>query len=466
MGVSALIIGRARLKNRIVDILVTYRFYYRLKADTRRTIDLTKSPPAKECYRSRKHRQVKQVWRGRSVFGSNTSKAPFLITAVLASLLAASCSSITDRRDVRPLVLRDVPAQRLAYRFEADITVPDDLKNEDSGDKIEAIQIDFNTRRENDALLRTVRSPDGQRALVLYGTEDQPSQAFSIDIYSSDGHFLRNLTPPDLSCVFPETVAWSPNGNFITFIAHRGVKATPTPAPPDAILPEAAEASPLPSIAPAFPAVAMFSTEQIYICNRDGYDLKPLTTREGLIYFYSSWAPDNHALIALACRESEWDAREKEYKLPAGRPRLINPDGTERLLDDNLSDALPAWSPDSSKVAAASDADVMIYDTATTKPTQARIRLREALIAASRVYEEKNSASSKKGDANASKPEAATTSQSATPASFNPIVRLEWPTPEKLFLQTAYVRLLPSDSISTFQRWHLLTLSPQAALLK
>jgi hypothetical protein len=466
MGVSALIIGRARLKNRIVDILVTYRFYYRLKADTRRTIDLTKSPPAKECHRSRKHRQAKQVWRGRSVFGSNTSKAPFLITAVLASLLAASCSSITDRRDVRPLVLRDVPALRLAYRFEADTTVPDDVKNEDTGDKIEAIQIDFNTRRENDALLRTVRSPDGQRALVLYGTEDQPSQAFSIDIYSSDGHFLRNLTPPDLSCVFPETVAWSPNGNFITFIAHRGVKPTPTPAPPDAILPEAAEASPLPSIAPAFPAVAMFSTEQIYICNRDGYDLKPLTTREGLIYFYSSWAPDNHALVALACRESEWDAREKEYKLPAGRPRLINPDGTERLLDDNLSDALPAWSPDSSKVAAASDADVMIYDTATTKPTQARIRLREALIAASRVYEEKNSANSKKGDANARKPEAVTTSQSATPASFNPIVRLEWPTPEKLFLQTAYVRLLPSDSISTFQRWHLLTLSPQAALLK
>jgi hypothetical protein len=36
MGVSAFIIGRARLKNRIVDILVMYRFYYRLKADTRR----------------------------------------------------------------------------------------------------------------------------------------------------------------------------------------------------------------------------------------------------------------------------------------------------------------------------------------------------------------------------------------------------------------------------------------------
>jgi len=367
---------------------------------------------------------------------------------------------------VLPLVLRDVPAQRLAYRFEADIKAPDDVKNEDTGDKIEAIQIDFKTRRENDALLRTVRSPDGQRALVLYGTEDQPSPAFSIDIYSSDGHFLRNLTPPDLSCVFPETVAWSPDGNFITFIAHRGVKPTPTPTPPGATLPETAEPSPLPSVAPAFPAVAMFSTEQIYICNRDGYDLKPLTTREGLIYFYSSWAPDNHALVALACRESEWDAREKEYKLPAGRPRLITVDGAERLLSDDLSEALPAWSPDSSKVAAAFDADVMIFDAATTKPTQARIRLRDALIAASRIYEEKRPAGNKTGDQNASKPETASTSQSAIPASFNPIVRLEWPAPEKLFLQTAYVRLLPNDSISTFQRWHLLLISPQAAVLK
>jgi hypothetical protein len=385
---------------------------------------------------------------------------------VIFVLLTASCSTIMDRREARPLVLRDVPAQRLAYRFEADVKVPEDLANDDAAEKIEAIQLDFNTRRENDALLRTVRSPDGQRALVLYGTEDQPGPAFSIDIYSSDGHFLRNLTPPDLSCVFPETVSWSPDGNFITFIAHRGEKPTPTPTPPGATLPEDAQPSPLPSIAPAFPAVAMFGTEQIYISNRDGYDLKPLTTRDGLIYFYSSWAPDNHALVALACRESEWDAREKEYKLPAGRPRLINVDSSERLLDDNLSDALPAWSPDSSKVAAAFDTDVMIYDAATNKPTQARIRVRDALLSASRVYEHKNSATNKTSEANANKAEPVAQPTSDIPASFNPIVRLAWPTPDKLFLQTAYVRVLPNETINTFQRWHLLLISPQPAVLR
>ena len=424
-------------------------------------IQLTKSAAAKQSSESRKHFQ-RRLSRSAGFFVTKERYAAFVIFV----LLTASCSTIMDRREARPLVLRDVPAQRLAYRFEADVKIPDEIKNDDAVEKIEAIQLDFNTRRENDALLRTVRSPDGQRALVLYGTEDQPGPAFSIDIYSSDGHFLRNLTPPDLSCVFPETVGWSPDGNFITFIAHRSVKPTPTPTPPGATLPESVEPSPLPSIAPAFPAVATFSTEQIYISNRDGYDLKPLTSREGLIYFYSSWAPDNHALVALACRESEWDAREKAYKLPAGRPRLINVDGTERLLDDNLSEALPAWSPDSSKVAAAFDADVMIYDAATNKPTQARIRLRDALIAASKTYEEKNSAAKKIGEANSNKPEPATTSASAVPASFNPVVRLEWPAPDKLYLQTAYVRVLPNESINTFQRWHLLLISPQAAVLK
>jgi hypothetical protein len=427
---------------------------------------VTKKPAA------RKQRLSKKISWSLCFCKGSDKKTPSLIITILATLLTgvASCKSITDyRQDVRPLVMRDVPAQRLAYRFEPDVAPTAEIKTEDDNDKIEAIQIDFNTRRQDDALLRTVRSPDGQRALVLYGTGDEPSQTFHIDLYSSDGKFLRNLTPPDLSCVFPETVSWSPDGNFITFIAHKSVKPTPSPTPPGMTPPEPAEtveAAPLPSIAPAFPAVTLFNTEQIYISNRDGYDLKPLTSREGLIYFYSSWAPDNHALVALACKESEWDAREREFKLPAGRPRLVTLDGKERLLDDELTEALPVWSPDASKVATAFDTDVMIYDAAANKPTQARIKLRDVLLAASRIYDDKNSGGKKKNDNEQSKPNESASEESAIPASFNPIVRLEWVTPEKLYLQTAYIRLIPNEPISTFQRWHLLILSPQAAVLK
>lgn len=417
-----------------------------------------------------KQRKGKKVFAALCFFRSKEKKTQLLTVTILATLISAvaSCTSIMQRQDVRPLVLRDVPAQRLAYRFEPDVAAPAEIKTEDADDKIEAIQSDFNTRRQNDALVRTVRSPDGQRAVTLYGIAEEPSQEFHIDLYSADGRFLRNLTPPDLACVFPETVSWSPDGNFITFIAHKGSKPTPTPTPPGAVPPDTGEtagASPLPSIAPAFPAVPLFSTEQIYICNRDGYDLKPLTSREGLIYFYASWAPDNHALVAMACKESEWEAREKAFKLAAGRPRLITPDGKERLLDDELTEALPVWCPDSSKVIDAFEADVMIYDAAANKPTQARIRLRDVLIAASRIYEER-SASKKKSDNNDSKAGESSTASSSMPASFNPIIRLEWSSPDKLFLETAYVRLIPNDTITTFQRWHLIAFSPQAALLK
>jgi hypothetical protein len=373
---------------------------------------------------------------------------------------------------VRPLVLRDVPAQRLAYRFDADSGLPADLKTEDPNNTLEAIHNDFNTKRKDDALLRTVASPDGRRALALYGTGDQPNEAFRIDMYSADGKFLRNLTPPDFSCVFPEAVAWSPDGNFITFIAHRRVQPSPSPTPLDELEPTVPSGLPTavatPSIEPAFAPVPTFNTEQIYICNRDGYELKPLTSRDGLIYFALSWAPDNHALAALACKEDEWREREKEFKQPAGRPRLLTPDGKERLLDDQATEASPVWSPDSSKVATAFETDVAIYDAATNKPTQARIPLRTDLITASRIFEETNLAATEKPANSASK--TANTRTPAPPldepASFNPVVRLQWAAPEKLYIQTAYVRLMRSETIHTFPRWHLVFLSPQAALLK
>jgi hypothetical protein len=316
-----------------------------------------------------------------------------------------------------------------------------------------------------------VTSPDGNRVLALYGTDAEPTSAFRIDLYSSDGEFLRNVTPPDLSCFFPETVAWSPDNNSITFIAHKraAVSSTPTP-PPGAEPTPSPDVSP--TIAPSFAPVIGFQTEQIYISNRDGFDLKPLAPREGLIYFAFSWAPDSHALVALACKESEWEAREKQFRLPAGRPRLITPDGHERLLDDVLADALPVWSPDSSKVATASDTDVAIYDAATDKPTNAKLPLRDQLMAASITYEQKATAKksdeAKKGNNSAPAPSPAqqTVSTPAGPASFNPIVRLYWLSPERLYFQTAYVRLMSNEPINTFQRWHVLHLSAQAAVLK
>jgi dipeptidyl aminopeptidase/acylaminoacyl peptidase len=413
---------------------------------------------------------------GTDLFLHSRKKTSSFILKIFALVaLAVSCKSVVDRQDVRPRMLRDVPAQNLAYRFDADVSPPADPKLDDTVDKSPAVQNDFNLpKRQNDALIRTVVSPDGRRVLALYGTADEPASSFRIDLYTSDGQFLRNVIPPTISCVFPDTVAWSPDGSHFNFIAYKRTIPSPSPTPLEDVLPETSGSPvPQPSIAPAFPPVASFNTEQIYICDRDGYDLKPLTSREGLIYFYFAWAPDGHALVALACKEDEWNAREHQHKSPAGRPRLIEPDGKERLLDDGLTDALPVWSPDASKVATAFDTDIAIYDAATNKPTQARLPLGDQLIKASIAYEQKTATkkadppknSNSKSQTPSPSP-ASTSSQAATPASFNPIVRLEWSSPERLYFKTAYVLLMPGEPINTFQRWHSLQLTAQAAVLK
>ena len=364
--------------------------------------------------------------------------------------------------------MRDVPSRALAFNFQADVEPPQAV-NADDAKIIPAIQDDFDKRHPDFALLRTVVSPDNQRALALYNTADEPSQTFRIDLYSADGAFLRNMTPPDLAVVFQDSVLWSADSSFIAFVGRKSLKveASPTPAEELAPLPAASPgAFPVPtsSVLPAFAPVKVFDTEQIYLCNRDGYDLKPLTSRDGLIYFALSWAPDSHGLAALACKESEWDARAKEFKTPAGRPRVISIEGQERLLDDSLAEAPPVWSPDSSKIATGFGVDIGIYDAAGKSPTQARITLRERLLTASAAFDEKSSANKKKATDSANKGATADNTLDSVPVSFNPIVRIEWPLPERLYVETAYISLR-SELIRTFSRWHLLTLSPQAAVL-
>lgn len=382
-----------------------------------------------------------------------------LLSLLLFALVcgAAGCRTIIgDKQSVRPRSLRDVPAQRLAYRFAPDTSAPPQSATApDLNNRLASVQADFETNRKDDALLRTVVSPDAQperqRVLALYATAEEQEEMFRIDMYSADGKFLRNLTPPELKGAFAATVAWSPDGNYIAFIARKSPQAQPTP-PALVDVPEeipTVAPSPTASVAPAFAPVPSFNTEQIYICNRDGFDLKALTQREGLIYFYLAWSPDAQAIAALACTESELQARDPSYLRPEGRPRLIALSGQERLLADQLTDALPVWSPDSSKVATAFDKDVAIYDAQSQTPTAARIPLGEPLLAASILYDEKNLKKATR-----------------RPVSLNPIVRLEWPQPETLFIETGFERIYTNEPpVSRFMRWHTLFLSPQAALL-
>ena len=392
---------------------------------------------------------------------------------ILCLFGAAACRQIPFLgRKKGPASWREVPAAKLAFKFQPDTNPPASAIPPDNPTSLPAIQNDFTANRNEQLLARTISSPDGQRALAVYATAEEQNNEYRLDMYSSDGKFLRNVTPPSLAVIFPERVAWADDGQRIAFIGRKSsskaagndADAAPTPASvegePAAIAPEPGM-TPIgaaPSNGPVFAPVPTFNTEQIYTADRDGFNLKSLTNREGLIYFYLDWAPDGHALAALACRESEWNTREAAGRIPQGRPRLLSPDGQETPLSDTLAEAPPVWSPDSSKVAVGFDTEVEIYDAATAAPTRARLSVREPLWQSSVAFDQKTFAQQpNNGPAVAS---------NAPPASYQPIVRLVWPDPATLYTQTAFVRVYANGPVNNFPRWHLMTFSPQAGALK
>ena len=417
----------------------------------------------------------------------NARRGPLIAFALCLAMLLAGCSKNGVGRLVRPMTLRDVPAEHLAYRFEPDTgadTLPPHLRADSLNEPLETIQADFRERRGEEALLRTVISPDGQRALALYATGETLQGEFRLDLYAVDGQFIRNILPPDLAGAYPLTVAWSPDGQRIAFIGIRSGSAQPSPTPDAEAIPGALPVPTIPlpevapSVAPLIPPVATYNTEQIYLGDRDGFNLQPLTQREGLIYFQFAWSPDGLALAALACRVDEWEARAQANQMAAGRPRIVRLDGTERLLDDRLTATPPAWSPDAAKVATAFYAeneylDVVVYDAEGSPPTAARFPLREPLLEASKRYDEREAqrrAAAALANGNATRsapanPQPEPTPADTVPASFNPIIRLEWTAPETLFAQTGFVGIYANEVARSFLRWHTIHISPQAAIL-
>src|SRR6266550_5598680 len=196
-------------------------------------------------------------------------KAVTILLIVVLVFLMPACRSESDSQSLRPRQLRDVPANRLAFNFQADVDPPANLPS-DEAKSAPAIQQDFDSKRQQDALLRTVMSPDGQRALALYGTADEPTTTFRIDLYSADGNFLRNVTPPTLAVVFQDSVAWSADSTMFAFVGRKSSQAEPSPTPVEPLGPTLPSASPgvpvpTPTLGPAFAPLAVFSTEQVYL---------------------------------------------------------------------------------------------------------------------------------------------------------------------------------------------------------
>ncbi len=449
----------------------------------------------------------------------------FIVCTILILLSSFGCrqNPIFQQQTVTPTTLRDVPAQRLNYRFEPDVPAPTEEANPQTQERNAAVQADFDQNRPLQILYKTLASPDKQRVLVIYNkVEDSPTE-YRLDMYSTDGKFLRKITPNGMAVQFPDTIVWSPDSTDLAFVAKlRTVNpnATSETAPNSSNATPAANTetnSPITSPAnsnlnasantqpdvnaqtvatpnaPEPPPVLTFRTEQIYLCNSDGDALKPLTQNEGLIYFYYVWSPDSSSLAALAAKYNEWtylqfSAEQKsEIFIPLGRLRLIEKSGRERRLDDAPTQVHPVWSPDSAKVAIAFDRQVRIYDAIGETPTQAGIVLRNELLRSSQIYDQQqqlqqesentnsNTNSNAKGNTNAAIPNPISTpvdnSISTLPdentlVSFNPIIMLDWEQDNLLYFQTGYVKEFKNGEGSrSYLRWHRLALSPQAVAL-
>ena len=317
---------------------------------------------------------------------------------------------------------------------------------------------------------------------------------------------------------FPDTIVWSPDSATVAFVAmlragqtgsmpvvpnsdtntnaNAANKATADSANANAETnaetnsstngeTNAAPTAPVSSVPEPAP-VLTFRTEQIYICDAQGNDLKPVTQNEGLIYFYYVWSPDSQMLAAMATTFREWQFLQYqsdskgEVFVPQGRPRLVEKTGRERRLDDNLTAVRPVWSPDSAKVAVGFlNQQIRIYDAIGETPSQAAIQLRNQLLISSKTYDEgliKQEAANSNAAVNevpTPAPTPANQTVSTLPdenslVSFNPIINLEWTQDSLLYFQTGYVKEMKnaSDSARSYLRWHRLVLSPQAVSLK
>ena len=418
---------------------------------------------------------------------------------------------------VAPATLRDVSSIKLNFRFEADVPAPPATsETAQTDERNAAVQTDFDQNRTQELVDKTIVSPDKQRVLAVYHKAEDSQGDFRLDMYSTDGKLLRKLTPDGMAVHYPDTIVWSPDSVNVAFMAMTRIgqtTAAPTPSPAENRTDTAAntesdadsdtnasentenananmEAGATPIIEQPKP-VLTFRTEQIYISNADGGEVKPLTQNEGLIYFYFVWSPDGSALAALAATFQEWrflqyqaESRGEAFA-PAGRPRLVEKNGRERRLDDNLTIVHPAWSPDSAKVAVAFDKQVRIYDAIGDAPTQASIPLRNQLLISSKAFDEDLQRKEQSGNANINQTNSNTQSNASEPennmsnqpigtlpdentlVSFNPIIDLKWTEDKMLYLQTGYIKQMKNeaDSARSYLRWHRLIFSPQAVAL-
>lgn len=434
-------------------------------------------------------------------------KKAFALILALSLLSACGGGKGVSNSATGVTAMKEVPAVRLNFRYDGDVPAPQGDQQSAAEERNQAVQTDFDGARPQDELLdKTISSPSKQSILAVWHRAGDAEGEFRLDMYDAAGHLQRKLTADSMSAKFPDTIRWSPDSSTIAFVACIRTIAPSNPQPVTAPTPadmssNTSDANNVPpsgapvqgAPTPAAPTgILVFRTEQIYVANADGTGVKALTANEGLKYFYYIWSPDSTMLAALATTRREWQVQDlatagkSEEMVPYGRPRIIEKNGRERRLDDAATQVQPVWSPDSAKIAVAYGNQIRVYDALGTNPTQAAVPLRNQLLISSQAYDEQqqtllNAANANTADANAnSGANSNSNGLAATPTpaqnlsvlpdektlvSYNPIVALQWPQDDVIYLETAYVKRMKNaaDNVTSFARWHRVILSAQPA---
>src|SRR4051794_12722238 len=133
-------------------------------------------------------------------------------TIIIVLVLFAGCQrDQTGNSAAAPKTLKDVPSVRLNYRYEADVPAPDPAKSANADERSAPVQSDFDQNRPQEALDKTIFSPDRKRIIAVYHRATDTPAEFRLDMYSGDGKILRRVTPEPMAAHFPDTIRWSPD---------------------------------------------------------------------------------------------------------------------------------------------------------------------------------------------------------------------------------------------------------------
>src|SRR5687767_6002302 len=108
-------------------------------------------------------------------------KLPAALVLYSALLLTSCQNDLFQPQNTAAPAMKDMPAVRLNYRYEADVPAPSATTSYAAEERNAAVQADFDSTRPLEILDRTVPSPDNQRILVVYhNIADTPSE-FRLD---------------------------------------------------------------------------------------------------------------------------------------------------------------------------------------------------------------------------------------------------------------------------------------------